>query len=228
MKLRKLSTLLAMVSITGLAAAPLAFGADPDRDNRQNSNQDVPMAKAEEKAKPPISKIDSELQPSDNRGRVMAKAQETESHDIMSLANSNRDLQKFVTAIQAAGLTQTLQGEGPYTVFAPSDNAFAALGKNSWDDLLKLENQQKLANILSFHVVPGKMLSKDIQAGDYVSLEGNPLTAVVSDKDMMVNEAKVVQKDIVASNGVIHIIDRVMMPPPTVPERKDTMSSIND
>jgi uncharacterized surface protein with fasciclin (FAS1) repeats len=229
MKKRNTTLLVVALAMAGLGGMPLALAADPEGDKLQTSPQNNVEAPATNNPAT-LEKNNIDRQVTNTRDLTMttAKASATESIDIPSVANSHRDLQKFTTAMQAAGLTQTLQGEGPYTVFAPSDNAFAKLGKAAWEDLLKPENQQKLAQILSYHVVPGAVKAKELQAGDYITLDGNPLTAVVSDKDMMVNEGKIVEKDLIANNGVIHIIDTVLMPPARVPAMSEPMSSINE
>lgn len=229
---RKSKTLwLAAFSLASLTGAPLILtGADSDGDNQLSSNRNNSVSPAAEAEPGKISTVDNDKLTASNRdqAQAQAKAQDTEKHDIVSLAASNRDLEKFVTAMQAAGLTQTLQGEGPYTVFAPSDNAFAKLDNAAWEELMRPENQAKLSEILTYHIVPGAVESKNLQAGDYATLQGSPLTAVVSEKDMMVNEGKIVEKDIVASNGIIHIIDTVLTPPPPVAPMSDPMSSVDE
>lgn len=158
----------------------------------------------------------------------VVKANSTAGQDIMTLSEQHKDLKNFAAAMQAAGLSDTFRGQGPFTVFAPSDAAFAKLPKDAQQQLMDPENREKLLSVLNYHVMPGRVLSQDIRAGDYVSLEGNPLTAVVSQKDMMLNEAKVVTKDIVARNGIVHIIDTVLMPPEPGPAQSNPVSSIND
>jgi uncharacterized surface protein with fasciclin (FAS1) repeats len=123
------------------------------------------------------------------------------------------DAGKFTTllsALEAAALTETLRGAGPYTVFAPTDEAFKKLQPGALDALLK--NAGQLKSILTYHVVAGRIPAKDIKAGDVKTLEGAPLVAAMQGSEVTVNGAKVVQRDIAASNGIIHVIDTVIMP----------------
>jgi uncharacterized surface protein with fasciclin (FAS1) repeats len=116
-------------------------------------------------------------------------------------------------ALKAAGLTETLQGEGPFTVFAPTDAAFAKLPQDAVRDLLKPENKEVLVKILQYHVISGAVKSSDLKAGEVKSIEGGPINVKIESKGVMVNDANVVQPDIQASNGVIHAIDNVILPP---------------
>ncbi len=115
--------------------------------------------------------------------------------------------------MKAAGLVDTLKGKGPFTVFAPTDEAFAKLPKGTVEDLLKPENKAKLTKILTYHVVPGKIMSKDIagKKADVATVEGSKLAVDATD-GVKVDGATVVTADVAASNGVIHIIDTVVMP----------------
>lgn len=120
---------------------------------------------------------------------------------------------KFTTllrALDAAGLKDNLSGKGPFTVFAPADSAFKKLNESQLDALLK--NAGKLKSILTYHVVAGNLAARDIKAGDIKTLEGTPLVAGVKGSEVFVNGAKVVQANIKASNGTIHMIDTVIMP----------------
>jgi uncharacterized surface protein with fasciclin (FAS1) repeats len=128
--------------------------------------------------------------------------------DIVIGAGSFKTL---VAAVQAAGLVEALKGPGPFTVFAPSDEAFAKLPAGTITELLKPENKQKLANILKYHVVSGKVLAADVKTGGVATLAGQRVD-LKADKGVTVDGAKVVTADIAASNGVIHVIDTVIMP----------------
>lgn len=133
--------------------------------------------------------------------------------DIVDTAVKAGTFGTLVAAVKAAGLVETLKGKGPFTVFAPSDAAFAKLPKGTVEDLLKPENKAKLAGILTYHVVAGKVMSKDI-AGKTMkqkSVQGGEL-AIDASKGVTINKAMVVTPDIEASNGVIHVIDTVLMP----------------
>ena len=132
--------------------------------------------------------------------------------DIVAVASGNPDFSTLVAALSAAGLVETLQGEGPFTVFAPTDAAFAALPEGLLEKLLMPENIAALTAILTYHVVPGKVMSTDVTAGDVATVEGSTI-AITTDMGVMVNGANVVAVDVAASNGVIHVIDAVIVPP---------------
>ncbi|MEE4014732.1 fasciclin domain-containing protein [Roseibium sp. FZY0029] len=133
--------------------------------------------------------------------------------DIVDTAVDAGSFSTLVAAVQAAGLVDTLKGDGPFTVFAPTDEAFAALPAGTVDDLLKPENKEKLVAILTYHVVPGKVMSTDLSDGMTAkTVEGSEIT-VDLDNGVMVNDANVVTADVAADNGVIHVIDKVIMPP---------------
>ena len=132
--------------------------------------------------------------------------------DIVAVASGNPDFSTLVAALSAAGLVETLQGEGPFTVFAPTDAAFAALPEGLLEKLLLPEYSAVLTAILSYHVVPGKVMSTDVTAGDVATVEGSTI-AITTDMGVMVNGANVVAVDVAANNGVIHVIDAVIVPP---------------
>ncbi|OWY13784.1 Nex18 symbiotically induced protein [Thioclava sp. F34-6] len=132
--------------------------------------------------------------------------------DIVDTAVNAGSFETLVAAVQAAGLVDTLKGDGPFTVFAPTDEAFAALPEGTVDDLLKPENKDKLTSILTYHVVPGKVMSGDLSDGMMAAtVQGSEVT-IKSDPAVMVDDASVTQADVEASNGVIHVIDKVIMP----------------
>lgn len=138
----------------------------------------------------------------------------TKTKDIVDTAMDAGNFKTLVTALKAADLVDTLKGPGPFTVFAPTDEAFAKLPKGTLDDLLKPENKAKLASILTYHVVAGKVMSKDIsgKTSKTKTVEGSEIS-INATKGVMVNDAKVTKADIETSNGVIHVIDTVIMPP---------------
>ena len=115
----------------------------------------------------------------------------------------------LVAAVQAAGLVDTLKGTGPFTVFAPTDEAFAKIPKATLDGLLA--DKAALAKVLTYHVVPGKVMAKDVKAGKVKTVQGQEITVTTS-MGVMVDQSKVVATDVAASNGVIHAIDTVLMP----------------
>ncbi len=138
----------------------------------------------------------------------------TGTENLVALAAANGSFKTLTAALKAADLTATLEGTGPFTVFAPTDQAFAALPQEALQELLKPENKALLVKILTYHVVPGKVTSTDLKSGAVKSVEGGSINIKVdSATGVSVNEAKVVQPDIQASNGVIHVIDKVILPP---------------
>lgn len=119
----------------------------------------------------------------------------------------------LVAAVKAAGLVETLKGPGPFTVFAPTDEAFAKLPPGTLETLLKPENKARLQSILTYHVVPGKVMAQDvIKLHSAKTVEGGIITVTTMNGGVMVDNAHVIQTDIVASNGVIHVIDAVILP----------------
>ena len=136
-------------------------------------------------------------------------AQAAQAADIVDTAVSAGSFKTLVTAVQAAGLVDTLKGTGPFTVFAPTDEAFAKIPKDKLDALLK--DKAALTKVLTYHVVPGKVMAADVKAGKVKTVQGGELT-VSTMGGVKVDAANVVKTDVVASNGVIHVIDTVVMP----------------
>jgi uncharacterized surface protein with fasciclin (FAS1) repeats len=140
-----------------------------------------------------------------------------QAQTIVELASGQENLSTLVAALEAADLTETLQGEGPFTVFAPSNEAFASLPEGTWNALLQPENKEKLVKILTYHVVEGKMLSTEMSDGQKASTsQGSEVEISLTDNGAKINEATVLSSDILATNGVVHIIDKVIMPPPAL------------
>jgi len=138
----------------------------------------------------------------------------SQSKDIVGLAVGNEDLSTLVVALKAAGLVETLQGPGPFTVFAPTNEAFAALPKGTLESLLKPENKAKLVSILTYHVIAAKVMSSDLSNGQEAkTVEGGDVKVTVGAMGVMINDAKVVAADVAASNGVVHVINKVILPP---------------
>lgn len=133
--------------------------------------------------------------------------------NIVQVAEANGSFKTLTAALKAAGLDKTLASGGPYTVFAPTDAAFAALPEGTVEKLLKPENRATLVKILTYHVVSGENLSTSLKSGSVNTLEGAPVRVDVGPNGVMVNTAKVMKADVKASNGVIHVIDKVMLPP---------------
>ena len=155
---------------------------------------------------------DSESTEETETEESVVETETVEATDIVAVAVATEGFSTLVAALTAAGLVETLQGEGPFTVFAPNDAAFAALPEGLLEKLLLPENIAVLTSILTYHVVAGNVLSTDVVAGDAASLEGSTL-ALTTDMGVMVNDATVIQADVVGSNGVIHVIDKVLVPP---------------
>ncbi|WP_298853300.1 fasciclin domain-containing protein [uncultured Ruegeria sp.] len=132
--------------------------------------------------------------------------------DIVDTAVAAGSFETLVAAVQAAELVDTLKGEGPFTVFAPTDDAFAALPEGTVENLLKPENKDQLVAILTYHVVPGKVMSGDLSDDmTAATVQGGDIT-IDLDSGVMVNDANVVKADIETKNGVIHMIDKVILP----------------
>ena len=138
---------------------------------------------------------------------------EASAGTIVDVAAANPDFSTLVAAVTEAGLAETLGAEGPYTVFAPTDAAFEALPEGLVDALLMPENKEVLTQILTYHVVAGEVMSTDIQPGDVATVEGEDITITTEDGGVQVNGATVSTADVEASNGVIHVIDEVLVPP---------------
>ena len=133
--------------------------------------------------------------------------------DIVDTAVAAGSFNTLVTAVTAAELVETLKGKGPFTVFGPTDEAFSALDSNLLESLLKSENKGKLAGILTFHVLAGKVMSSDISGTiEATTVNGQKLTVKKSYGNVFVNDAQVVTADIEADNGVIHVINKVLLP----------------
>ena len=142
-------------------------------------------------------------------GAIALASVASQAKDIVDTAVAAGSFKTLVTALQAAGLVDTLKGKGPFTVFAPTDEAFAKIPKADLDALLK--DKAKLTAVLTYHVVSGEVLAKDIKPGKVKTVQGSELTLSTTG-GLTVDGAKVIKADIVADNGVIHVIDTVLMP----------------
>lgn len=139
--------------------------------------------------------------------------QGTKTRDIVDTAVAAGSFKTLAAALQAAGLVDTLKGKGPFTVFAPTDEAFGKLPTGTLKDLLKPENKAKLTAILTYHVVPGKVVAKDVvNLSEAKTVQGSSAKITVSDGAVKVDDANLVKTDIVCANGVIHVIDAVILP----------------
>jgi len=140
---------------------------------------------------------------------LVGAALTAQAKDIVDTAVAAGSFKTLATALTAAGLIDTLKGKGPFTVFAPTDEAFAKIPKADLDALLK--DKAKLTAVLTYHVVPGTVMAKDVKAGKVKTVQGSDIT-IATAGGVTVNGAKVTKTDITASNGVIHVIDTVIMP----------------
>ncbi|MEM9153140.1 MAG: fasciclin domain-containing protein [Cyanobacteria bacterium P01_F01_bin.3] len=132
---------------------------------------------------------------------------------LVEIAAANESFTTLTAAIEAAGLTEVLNGETPFTVFAPTDEAFVALPEDTLETLLEPENRDQLVQILTYHVVPGSVTSDQLSSGMVETVAGPDIDVVVGENDLTINQALVLQADIPANNGVIHVIDQVLIPP---------------
>lgn len=130
--------------------------------------------------------------------------------DIVQTAQDNGSFNTLVVALREAGLVDTLKGQGPFTVFAPTDAAFAKIPKDQFDALLK--DKAKLIKVLTYHVVPGNVMANDMKPGHVKTVEGQAITVKAEDGKVMVDNAVVTMTDVKADNGVIHVIDAVIIP----------------
>ena len=133
--------------------------------------------------------------------------------DIVDTAVAAGSFNTLAAALQAAGLVETLKGDGPFTVFAPTDEAFAALPEGTVESLLKPENRDQLVAVLTYHVVPGKVTAADVvNLTEAATVNGAKVSIAVVDGAVKIDDATVIQPDVMASNGVIHVIDQVILP----------------
>ncbi len=144
---------------------------------------------------------------------LTAAAGSMEKKDIVDTAIAAGDFKTLATALQAAGLVDTLKGSGPFTVFAPTDEAFAKLPPGTVENLLKPENHDKLVAVLTYHVVPGKVMARDVvKLHEAKTVNGEKVKIMTEGGKVMVDDANVIKTDIDCSNGVIHVIDSVILP----------------
>ncbi|MBX3725199.1 MAG: fasciclin domain-containing protein [Xanthomonadales bacterium] len=154
------------------------------------------------------------LAPIAHAGDYAGSKQTQAAGDIVAVASGAGQFGTLVAAVQAAGLVETLQGPGPFTVFAPTDAAFAALPAGTVEDLLKPENRDRLVAVLTYHVVPGKVTAEQVVGLDRATtVNGADVSIATRGDTVTVNGARVVSADVMASNGVIHVIDQVILPP---------------
>lgn len=168
----------------------------------------LPAAIAGEAVEMSETEMETEVIKSDKDYTSMSE----EKMNLVETAIGAGDFKLLVAAVEAAGLVETLSGEDKFTVFAPTDEAFAALGEDTLKELLKPENKDKLISILTYHVVPGVVKSSDLETGEVETVEGRSVKINLGES-VKVNEAMVIKADIKTSNGIIHVIDTVILPP---------------
>lgn len=198
------SVLLVLPALAQTSPRPSIFNEAP-----YNQSGETPAAPADLSQEPAPVEMEAPAQM-----EMPTEATEaSEAGTIVDVAASNGSFETLVAALTAAELDQVLQGEGPFTVFAPTDEAFAALPEGTVEELLLPENRDLLVQILSYHVVPGELTSSELTSGEVQTAANEPVTVEVSADGVTVNEVSVVQPDITASNGVIHVVDQVILPP---------------
>ncbi|WP_462254794.1 fasciclin domain-containing protein [Ferruginibacter sp.] len=155
----------------------------------------------------------SKMMPAEEPGVMVGGSKMVASKNIVENAAGSADHTTLVAAVKAAELAETLSGAGPFTVFAPTNAAFGALPAGAVDNLLKPEMKKDLTGVLTYHVVPGKLMAADLKDGQKLkTVQGKDLTVTVKDGKVMINGANVTIADVVSSNGVTHVIDAVLMP----------------
>ena len=159
------------------------------------------------------SEESSSMETEEEMSESSSQMAEETAKDIVALAMETESLSTLVAAVKAGDLVSTLQGEGPFTVFAPTNDAFAALPEGTLEDLLKPENKDQLVSILTYHVVSGKVMSTDLSDGMKATTVNGAEITISTANGAMVNDANVAAADIEASNGVVHVIDKVILPP---------------
>lgn len=199
-----------------IAAGVILALAGCDRTRQRAETETAPMeeearatgAEAEQEAQAGMEEEMREMEPGEPAAETMGVA------SIVDTAAAAGRFETLTQALQTAGLAETLQGEGPYTVFAPNDEAFAELPQGTLEDLMKEENRERLRSVLMYHVASGDMRASDVtQQQSIGTLQGEPLAIERMGNEVRVDGATVVQPDIQATNGVIHEIDTVLMPP---------------
>ncbi|WP_225913717.1 fasciclin domain-containing protein [Leptolyngbya ohadii] len=185
-------------SALAIALLLLPIAAACETNTAQTSTETVP-----EVAESPVGTSPTETAPT------------TENRTIADLAATDNSLSTFNTAVAAAGLGETLRQPGPYTVFAPTNEAFAAIPEETRQALLRPENQEQLRQVLSYHIVEGSLPSTQLQTGAVDTVAGQPLNVQIDQaaQQVRVNDASVTQPNLQANNGVVHVVDRVILPP---------------
>ena len=208
--------LLLVVSITGTALLTACNNTNSETGNQEMQQSDyeqAPALNSSQDTNPNVPTTNGDLTTDDLTNPNLAGIDMVPSNSLIENARSNPELSIFIGAVHQAGLLQKISGTGPYTLFAPSNEAFEALPGNTVNDLMKPENKQQLTELVNNHIVAGKLHAKALQTGSTIKTAGNgQVKATNNGSNVMVNGAHVSTADIVSSNGVIHIIDKVLMP----------------
>lgn len=190
-----------LLSLATIMAVTLTMTSCGSGDNA-NDNKDTTVIMTDTTTSPPTEE-----------GVMVGGAMMVPSKNIVENAMGSSEHTTLVGAVQAAGLVETLSGAGPFTVFAPTNMAFDEVGKDKLDNLLKPENKEKLTKVLTYHVVPGAFKASDLSDGQKLkTVEGKELKVTIKDGKMMIDGAEVLIPDVVSSNGVTHVINKVLMP----------------
>lgn len=207
----------AVFASLGLAGAILASPASAQLNPNPSIFNEPPYNRSSSPApSAPSTEIPAEMpaeMPEEMPTEMPEDAAATTGNSIVDVAVSNGSFEILTAALTAAGLTDVLSGEGPFTVFAPTDEAFAALPEGTVEELLKPENREALVQILSYHVIPGQVTSDQLSSGEVATVAGPPVNIMLEGDGVMVNNATVVQPDVMAGNGVIHVVDQIILPP---------------
>jgi uncharacterized surface protein with fasciclin (FAS1) repeats len=164
-------------------------------------------------AEKPKEEASTPMEPAEEKGVMVGGANMVPSKDIVDNAAGSADHTTLVAAVKAAGLVETLKGAGPFTVFAPTNEAFAKLPAGTVDNLLKPEMKADLTKVLTYHVVAGAVKAADLKDGQKIkTVQGGELTVTIKDGKVMINGANVTIADVISSNGVTHVIDGVVLP----------------
>lgn len=193
---KKISTIMILTLMLSMLQIPLLANAQSNLDVPQNNQEEAIMENEES-------------------NMIQSKEVKEAAKDIVEIALSDGRFKTLTSALKAAGLVDTLKGEGPFTVFAPTDEAFSKLPAGTLDKLLKPENKNDLVKILTYHVTPGKVVAADVMklnGKEVTMVSGGKAKIEVKNGSVYINGAKVIITDIMAKNGVIHVIDTVIMP----------------
>jgi uncharacterized surface protein with fasciclin (FAS1) repeats len=217
LKLRNMvvATLAAALSVTCLGtlqaqSMPINGNSSTKKDPGATSPSAATVAPGTTQAKPAKT---TQAQPGGKPAASGKKPETAAAGNIVELAAGNSKFSTLVAAVKAAGMEKVLASTGPYTIFAPTNEAFAKLPKGALASLLKPENKAVLQQVLKYHVIAGKVMAADVKSGNVKTAEGSSLKVVAGNGGVTINEAKVVKADNTASNGVIHAIDTVLLPP---------------